>query len=375
MATRKSSAATANNSKIAFEGLTFDDVLLVPAYSQVLPREVDIRTRLTKDITLNIPILSAAMDTVTEAALATAIAREGGLGILHKNMPIERQAEQVRKVKRSESGLILDPIVLLEDATIGDALQLMAENKIGGIPVVDKNKKLKGILTNRDLRFEDNPSRKVSEVMTSTNLITAPEGTDLKKAKTILRQHKVEKLPVVDKQGRLIGLITYRDILQVTSFPNAIKDSFGRLLVGAGVGITGDVLDRIEALQHVGVDVVVLDSAHGHTKGVLDALKKVKKSFKKLNVVAGNVGTAAGALAMADAGADDRRLRDVAGVGGEDQGAGHRHGALRPRLAGPSLSRVSGRRAQARRRSMCSRTADTGMVRAASATAQANVAP
>ena len=198
MATRKSSAATANNSKIAFEGLTFDDVLLVPAYSQVLPREVDIRTRLTKDITLNIPILSAAMDTVTEAALATAIAREGGLGILHKNMPIERQAEQVRKVKRSESGLILDPIVLLEDATIGDALQLMAENKIGGIPVVDKNKKLKGILTNRDLRFEDNPSRKVSEVMTSTNLITAPEGTDLKKAKTILRQHKVEKLPVVD---------------------------------------------------------------------------------------------------------------------------------------------------------------------------------
>ncbi|MBO9591981.1 MAG: IMP dehydrogenase [Niabella sp.] len=304
MATRKSSAATANNPKIAFEGLTFDDVLLVPAFSQVLPREVDIRTRLTKDITLNIPILSAAMDTVTEAALATAIAREGGLGILHKNMSIEKQAEQVRKVKRSESGLILDPITLLEDATIGDALKLMAENKIGGIPVIDTNKKLKGILTNRDLRFEDNPSRKVSEVMTSTNLITAPEGTDLKKAKTILRQHKVEKLPVVDRQGKLIGLITYRDILQVTSFPNAIKDGFGRLLVGAGVGITGDVAERIDALQQVGVDVVVLDSAHGHTKGVLTALKTVKKNFKKLNIIAGNVGTAAGALAMAEAGAD-----------------------------------------------------------------------
>lgn len=304
MATRKSSAATANNSKIAFEGLTFDDVLLVPAFSQVLPREVDIRTKLTKEITLNIPILSAAMDTVTEWTLATAIAREGGLGILHKNMSIEKQAEHVRKVKRSESGLILDPITLLENATIGDALHLMAENKIGGIPVVDKNRKLKGILTNRDLRFEDNPARKVVEVMTSTNLVTAPEGTDLKKAKTILRQHKVEKLPVVDKQGKLVGLITYRDILQVTSFPNANKDAFGRLLVGAGVGITGDVLDRIDALQNVGVDVVVLDSAHGHTKGVLDSLKRVKKSFKKMNVIAGNVGTAAGALALAEAGAD-----------------------------------------------------------------------
>lgn len=304
MATRKTNKPSPSVEKIPFEGLTFDDVLLIPAISQVLPREVNITTRLTKDITLNIPILSAAMDTVTEAALATAIAREGGLGILHKNMSIERQAEQVRKVKRSESGLILDPITLLEDATIGDALRLMKENKIGGIPIVDKNKKLKGILTNRDLRFEDDKSRKVSEVMTSENLVTAPEGTDLKKAKNILRQYKFEKLPVVDKQGRLIGLITYRDILQVTSFPNAIKDSFGRLLVGAGVGITGDLLKRVEALQHVGADVIVLDSAHGHSQGVLDAIKKVKKNFKKLNVIAGNIATAAGAKALADAGAD-----------------------------------------------------------------------
>lgn len=304
MATRKSIAGTANNSRIVFEGLTFDDVLLVPAYSQVLPRDVDIRTKLTRDISLNTPILSAAMDTVTEAALATAIAREGGLGILHKNMSIERQAEQVRKVKRSESGLILDPITLHKDAVVGDALRLMAENKIGGIPIVDKSNKLVGILTNRDLRFEDDPTRPVSEVMTSQNLVTAPEGTDLKKAKTILRQYKFEKLPVVDKAGKLIGLITYRDILQVTSFPNAIKDSFGRLLVGAGIGITGDMLDRIDALQQVGVDIVALDSAHGHSKGVIDALKKVKKNFKKLNVIAGNAGTAAGALALAEAGAD-----------------------------------------------------------------------
>lgn len=304
MAIRNNSAATANSPKILLEGLTFDDVLLVPAFSQVLPRDVDIRTKLTKDITLNTPILSAAMDTVTEAALATAIAREGGLGILHKNMSIDQQAAHVRKVKRSEAGLIIDPITLLEEASIGDALKLMRENKIGGIPIVDVGGKLKGILTNRDLRFEDNLKRKVREVMTSENLVTAPEGTDLKKAETILRKYKIEKLPVVDRQGKLVGLITYRDILQVTSFPNAVKDSFGRLLVGAGIGITGDVLDRISALQQVGVDLVVLDSAHGHTKGVIDALKKVKKSFKKLNVVAGNVGTAAGALALAEAGAD-----------------------------------------------------------------------
>jgi IMP dehydrogenase len=304
MAIRNSSPETGQETRIITESLTFDDVLLVPAYSQVLPRDVDIRTRLTRDISLNTPILSAAMDTVTEAALATAIAREGGLGILHKNMSIENQASQVRKVKRSESGLILDPITLREDAVVGDALRLMRENKIGGIPIVDKNHKLVGILTNRDLRFEEDLKRSVSEVMTSTNLVTAPEGTDLKKARTILRQYKFEKLPVVDNQGKLIGLITYRDLLQVTSYPNAIKDTFGRLLVGAGIGITTDMLDRIDALQQVGVDLVVLDSAHGHSKGVIDALKKVKKNFRELNVVAGNVGTAAGAKALAEAGAD-----------------------------------------------------------------------
>jgi len=253
---------------------------------------------------LNVPMLSAAMDTVTEANLAIALAREGGLGILHKNMSIAKQAEQVRKVKRSESGLIIDPITLLQNATIGDALRLMKENKIGGIPIVDKNGKLVGILTNRDLRFEDDPKRKVSEVMTKENLITAPEGTDLKKAATILRNYKIEKLPVVDRSGKLIGLITYRDILQLTSFPNAVKDKFGRLLVGAGVGITKDMLDRMAALQNVGVDVIALDSAHGHSKGVISALKNAKKNFKNIEVIAGNVGTAEGAKALAEAGAD-----------------------------------------------------------------------
>jgi IMP dehydrogenase len=291
------------SSKFFGDGLTFDDVLLVPAYSQVLPREVEIRTWLTKEIQLNIPMLSAAMDTVTEANLAIALAREGGLGILHKNMSIEQQVEQVRKVKRSESGLILEPITLPETATIGDAQRLMKENRIGGIPIIDNNKKLVGILTNRDLRFETDNKRIVSEVMTS-NLITAPEGTTLKKAEKILQQHKIEKLPVVRKDGTLFGLITYRDILQVVSYPNAVKDSYGRLLVGAALGITRDLLDRAAALQQIGVDVVCLDSAHGHSKGVLDALKTLKKNFKKLQVISGNVGTAAGAKAMVEAGAD-----------------------------------------------------------------------
>jgi IMP dehydrogenase len=290
-------------SKFFGDGLTFDDVLLVPAYSQVLPREVDIRTRLTKNITLNTPMLSSAMDTVTEANLAIALAREGGLGILHKNMSIEKQAEQVRKVKRSESGLILDPITLHEEATIGDALRLMKENKIGGIPIVDNGKKLVGILTNRDLRFETASARKVSEVMTK-ELVTASEGTDMKKAGQILRQYKIEKLPVIRKDGTLIGLITYRDILQLQSFPNAVKDSYGRLLAGAALGITRDLLDRASALQQIGVDIVCLDSAHGHSKGVIEALKAVKKNFKKLQVIAGNIGTAAGAKALAEAGAD-----------------------------------------------------------------------
>src|SRR6185312_13592934 len=295
---------SAPSKKIFGEGLTFDDVLLIPAYSEVLPRDVNTTTRLTKNITLNIPMLSAAMDTVTEANLAIALAREGGLGFLHKNMSIEEQAAQVRKVKRSESGLILDPITLKLDATIGDALKLMYENHIGGIPIIDKEGKLAGILTNRDLRFEDNMKRKVSELMTHENLITAPEGTDLKKAQTILRKYKIEKLPVVNKNGVLKGLITYRDILQVHNHPFATKDSFGRLLIGAGVGITSDIKDRVDALHQVGVDVVCLDSAHGHTKGVIEALKKIKKEFKNLQVIAGNIATGSGAKALADAGAD-----------------------------------------------------------------------
>jgi IMP dehydrogenase len=286
------------------EGVTFDDVLLVPSYSQVLPREVNIRAKLTRQITLNIPMMSAAMDTVTEANLAIALAREGGIGILHKNMSTEKQVEQVRKVKRSESGLIIDPVTLNSDATIGDALKLMKENKIGGIPIVDHKKKLAGILTNRDLRFETDASKKVSEVMTKENLITAPEGTDLTKAKKILSQYKIEKLPVINQAGELVGLITYRDILQLTSFPNAVKDNYGRLLVGAALGITRDMLDRAGALQNIGVDIVCLDSAHGHSKGVIEALKAIKKTYPNLQVIAGNIGTAAGAKALAEAGAD-----------------------------------------------------------------------
>ncbi len=294
----------ATSSKFIGEGLTFDDVLLVPAYSEVLPREVNISTRLTKAISLNFPMVSSAMDTVTESQMAIAMAREGGMGILHKNMSIERQAEEVRKVKRTENGLILDPITLSEEATIKEALSLMEENHIGGIPIINKEGKLVGILTNRDLRFQRNLRLKVSEVMTSENLVTAPKGTDLKKAERILQKHKIEKLPVVDKAGRLIGLITYRDILQVQSFPSAVKDEYGRLLVGAAIGITADLLDRVEALVQAGVDVVCLDSAHGHSRGVLEALKGVKSSFKKLPVIAGNVATGAGASALADAGAD-----------------------------------------------------------------------
>ncbi|NIG53241.1 IMP dehydrogenase [Chitinophaga sp. Cy-1792] len=290
--------------KFVADGLTFDDVLLVPAYSDTHPKDVNISTQLTKTIRLNLPMVSAAMDTVTEANLAIALAREGGIGILHKNMSIERQAEMVRRVKRSESGLIMDPVTLKADATIGEALRLMKENGIGGIPIVDDSNKLVGILTNRDLRFEKNKKRLVQEVMTSEKLITAPEGTDLKKAEKILQQYKIEKLPVVNKQGRLVGLITYRDILQLTSYPNAVKDEFGRLLVGAALGITPDVLDRAQALINVGVDVVCLDSSHGHSIAVINTLKKLKKTFPKLQVIAGNVATAEGALALAAAGAD-----------------------------------------------------------------------
>ncbi len=304
MATINNPAAKSKSKKFYGEGLTFDDVLLMPAYSQILPREVNISTQLTKTITLHVPLLSAAMDTVTEAALAIALAREGGLGILHKNMTIDQQADQVRKVKRSESGLILDPVTLSPDATIGEALRLMRENKIGGIPIVDANHKLLGILTNRDLRFETHYKEKVSTVMTKDNLITAPEGTDLKKAELIFKKNKIEKLPVVNKSGKLIGLVTFSDILKLKSHPHAVKDSFGRLLVGAGVGITQDIMQRVEALHKVGVDVICLDSAHGHTKGVINALKEIKKTYKNIQVIAGNVGTAAGAKALAEAGAD-----------------------------------------------------------------------
>jgi len=294
----------AAKSKFYGEGLTFDDVLLAPAYSEVLPREVSLTTRLTRDITLNIPMVSAAMDTVTEETLAIALAREGGIGMLHKNMSIERQAEQARKVKRSESGLIVDPITLSPDATVGEAVRLMKENRIGGIPIVDANNKLAGILTNRDLRFEKNDRKKVSAVMTHENLVTAPQGTSMAKAEKILEEYKIEKLPIVNRAGKLIGLITFRDIIHLKSHPNACKDELGRLLVGAAVGITSDTLQRVEALINAGVDVVTLDSAHGHSKGVLDMVKLVKKTFRSLQLIAGNVATAGGAIALAEAGAD-----------------------------------------------------------------------
>jgi IMP dehydrogenase len=295
--------ANAKN-KFGFQGVTFDDVLLIPAYSQILPREVSTTSFLTANIQLHIPIVSAAMDTVTESALAIAIAHEGGIGMLHKNMTIEKQAEEVRKVKRAESGMILDPITLFEDATIADALRIMKENKIGGIPVINTNNKLVGIITNRDLRFEKNFKKKVFEVMTKDNLVTAPEGTDFKGAERILEKYKIEKLPVVNKQNKLIGLITYRDIKKLTSRPFASKDKHGRLLVGAAVGITKDTLDRVAALVTVGADVITIDTAHGHSKGVIDMVKLVRKTYPLLNIVAGNVATGAGALALAKAGAN-----------------------------------------------------------------------
>jgi IMP dehydrogenase len=292
-----------NDDKFRFEGVTFDDVLLLPAYSQVLPRDTDISSRLTRNIRINTPILSAAMDTVTESVLAIAMAREGGVGILHKNMTIEKQAEEVRKVKRSESGLIIDPITLHKDALISHALSLMKEHKIGGIPIVDAGDNLVGILTNRDLRFEKDHNRPVHEVMTKEHLITAPEGTDLKKAEVILKDYKIEKLPVVNKKGKLVGLITYKDILKLKNFPSACKDKFGRLLVGAAVGVTHDTMHRITALVNNGVDVICIDTAHGHSKGVIDMVKQIKKKFT-VQLIAGNVGTGAGAKALVNAGAD-----------------------------------------------------------------------
>jgi IMP dehydrogenase len=314
-----------DSNKFVSEGLTYDDVLLLPSYSEVLPREVNTQTYITKKIKLNVPIVSAAMDTVTESALAIAIAQNGGIGMLHKNMSIDRQADEVRKVKRSESGMIQDPVTLHEDATLADALKLMKEYKIGGIPIIAKDKKLLGILTNRDIRFQKDISLKVSSVMTATNLVTAPKGTDLKKAEQILQKHKIEKLPVVDAKGKLTGLITYKDIQKFKNFPNASKDEHGRLRVGAAVGVTADTIERVRALVNAGVDVIAIDTAHGHSKGVITMLKAVKKAFPNLQVIAGNIATGEAAKALAKAGADAVKVgigpgsicttRIIAGVG------------------------------------------------------------
>ncbi len=313
-----------HSSKIP-QALTFDDVLLVPAQSEVLPYQVDISTQLTTDIKLNIPMVSAAMDTVTEKTLAISMAREGGIGIIHKNMSVQEQAAHVRAVKRSESGMIIDPVTLREGATVGDALQLMKQHKIGGIPITDKQNKLIGILTNRDLRFEQNLRQSVLDIMTKENLITAPVGTTLDQAKEILQRHKIEKLPVVDAQGYLAGLITYKDIMKVVDFPNSCKDSLGRLVVGAAVGVSGDTYDRIEALVAVDVDVIVVDTAHGHSQGVLDSIRTIRKKYPDLQIIGGNVATAEGARALANAGVNGIKVgigpgsicttRIVAGVG------------------------------------------------------------
>ena len=316
---------TAHNNKILGEGLTYDDVLLVPAFSDVLPREVSIQTKFTRNITINVPIASAAMDTVTESALAIAIAREGGIGVLHKNMTIEQQAHEVRRVKRAESGMILDPVTLPLTAVVLDAKANMKEHRIGGIPVIDEKGILKGIVTNRDLRFEHNNQRPIIEVMTSVNLITAAVGTSLKDAEKILQKNKIEKLLIVDQEYKLKGLITFRDITKVTQKPIANKDTFGRLRVAAALGVTSDAVIRAEALVNAGVDAVIIDTAHGHTKGVVTVLKEVKAKFPNLDVVVGNIATAAAAKYLVEAGADAVKVgigpgsicttRIVAGVG------------------------------------------------------------
>jgi IMP dehydrogenase len=311
--------------KIKQFGLTFDDVLLIPAHSKVLPRQTILKTRVSRNIHINIPFVSAAMDTVTESDLAIAIAREGGIGFLHKNMSIERQAEEVRKVKRADSGLILDPITLSPSQSVREALRLMQENKIGGIPVVDSNNILQGIVTNRDLRFETNMDKPLKEVMTTENLITADESTDWEKAEEILKQFKIEKLLIWDSNKKLKGLITYKDIMKVKNHPMSSKDAFGRLLVGAAIGVNSSIFDRIDALIAVGVDLVCIDTAHGHSQGVLDTIKEVKTRYPKLDVVAGNVATKEGAQALIDAGVDGVKVgvgpgsicttRVIAGVG------------------------------------------------------------
>jgi len=311
--------------KFIGEGLTYDDVLMVPSYSDILPRDVNISTQFTKGIRLNVPIVSAAMDTVTESRLAIAIAQEGGIGVLHKNMTIAQQADKVRIVKRSESGMIQDPVTISDSANVGDALALMAKFKIGGIPVVDEANLLVGIVTNRDLRFQKDMELPVKGIMTSENIITTPENTNFETAREILQQYKIEKLPVVNDKNELKGLITYKDITKVKLKPNACKDSFGRLRVAAGVGVTADVMERVEALYNAGVDAVVVDTAHGHSKGVIETLKKVKAQYPELQVVVGNIATGAAAKALADAGADAVKVgigpgsicttRIIAGVG------------------------------------------------------------
>ena len=314
-----------NKSKFIGEGLTYDDVLLVPAYSEILPHQVTLSTHFSRNIKINTPIVSAAMDTVTEHELAISIAQQGGIGVIHKNMSIEHQAKEVRKVKRSESGMILDPITVDQNATIGDALLLMAEYKIGGIPVVDGVKKLTGIVTNRDLRFEKNLKKKVSEVMTKDKLVTAKEDIDLVKAENILQQHKIEKLLITDNENKLVGLITFKDIIKVKQHPFSCKDEFGRLRVAAAVGVSKDTFERIEALVNSGVDAIVIDTAHGHSKGVIHLLKEVKKKFKNLDVIVGNIATGDAAKDLAHAGADGIKVgigpgsicttRVIAGVG------------------------------------------------------------
>lgn len=314
-----------DNTKFVEQGLTYDDVLLVPAYSDVLPRDVKINSYFSKNIPLNIPIVSAAMDTVTESQMAIAMAREGGIGVLHKNMTIEEQAAKVRMVKRSESGMILDPVVLPLTAIVADANRNMQQYKIGGIPIVNEQGKLSGIVTNRDLRFEKNDQRPITEVMTSKNLITVKEGTSLSDAEEILQKHKIEKLPVIDENQNLVGLITFRDITKHTTKPIANKDAFGRLRVAAAVGVTADAVDRTTALVNAGVDAIVIDTAHGHTKGVASVLKEVKASFPDLDVVVGNIATGAAAKYLVDLGADAVKVgigpgsicttRIIAGVG------------------------------------------------------------
>ena len=312
-------------SKIAYQGLTFDDVLVLPSYSEVLPRDTSTKTRLTKKLSINIPIISAAMDTVTEAELAIAIAREGGIGIVHKNMSIAEQAAEIKKVKRSESGMIKDPITLSKENTLADALQVMKENKIGGIPITNSSNVLVGIITNRDLRFQRDLQTAIGDVMTKENLVTAAKGTDLKEAEKILQEYKIEKLPVVDNENKLLGLITFKDIQKVKNHPQACKDQFGRLMVGGAVGVTADTLERVTALVDQDVDVVAIDTAHGHSKGVVDELKKVKAKFPDLQVIVGNVATGAAAKYLADNGADAVKVgvgpgsicttRIIAGIG------------------------------------------------------------